>query len=288
MPAPSASHHIFDRKLLRLRRERAACKMKSHDFLLQETARNLEDRLNVIKRDFQAVLDLGGQNGISGAVVSDLSFAAAKQRQGCVIVADEEYLPFQKESFDAVISNLTLQWVNDLPGALLQIRQVLKPDGLFLAALAGGESLKELRQSLMEAEMNIAGGVSPRVSPFVDVRDMGMLLQRAGFALPVVDLDTVEVEYQNMFQLMKDLRGMGATNALLQRLKKPTRRSVMLEAARIYQEKFGNSAGGIRATFQVLYVIGWMPHDSQQKPLTPGSAKNRLADALKAEEKVIS
>jgi hypothetical protein len=167
---------------------------------------------------------------------------------------------------------------------LIQIRQILKPDGLFLAAMLGGESLKELRQSMMEAEVQVTGGASPRVSPFADLRDMGGLMQRAGFALPVVDSDVITVDYSHPLKLMQDLRGMGASNATYNRLLKPTRRAVIMEAANIYQKKFSNDNQSVSATFQVIYMIGWSPHESQQQPLKPGSAKARLADALKVRE----
>jgi SAM-dependent methyltransferase len=200
------------------------------------------------------------------------------------VVADEELLPFRPASLDAVASNLALHWVNDLPGALLQIRQALKPDGLFLGALLGGETLKELRQCLMEAELAATGGASPRVSPFADSRDAGALLQRAGFALPVTDTDTVTVQYASPLKLMRDLRGMGAANAVAGRLLKPTRRAVMLEALRLYREKFAGAEGRVPATFQVVYMIGWAPHESQQQPLKPGAFTHKLADALRTQE----
>jgi SAM-dependent methyltransferase len=254
------------------------------------------DRLDVIKKNFPLVLDLGGGHGalagrlkdragIDTVITSDISQRMAAQSPVPAVVADEELLPFKAHSLDAVVSNLSLHWVNDLPGALIQIRQALKPDGLFLTAVLGGESLKELRESLMQAELSVTGGVSPRVSPFIDLRDMGALLQRAGFALPVVDADIITVDYSSPLKLMQDLRGMGASNVAFSRLMKPTRRAVILEAAKLYQEKFGAGSTRVPATFQVIYAIGWSPHDSQQKPLKPGAAQARLADALKTEEK---
>ncbi|HYD18440.1 MAG TPA: methyltransferase domain-containing protein [Patescibacteria group bacterium] len=287
---------VFDRKLLRLRRERAAADIGGFDFLLTDVASRLADRLDLIKKEFPTVVDLGGHGvmaralagraGIETVVTADVSRSMAAQAAQAAlgVVADEEFLPFKTCSLDAVISNLSLHWVNDLPGAMVQIRQALKPDGLFLAAVLGGESLYELRESLMTAELAVTGGASPRVSPFIDARDMGALLQRAQFALPVVDSDIITVDYSNPLKLMQDLRGMGATNAIANRLKKPTRRGVIFEAAKIYTEKFGDAKGRVPATFQIIYAIGWSPHASQQKPIQPGSAKVKLADALGVEE----
>lgn len=285
---------VFDRHLLRQRRDRAAPRIGDFDFLLRDVADRLVDRLSLVRRDFPLVLDLGGGHGVlaemlraragtSHVFTSDISYGLAKKSSG--FVADEEFLPLKTHSLDAVVSNLSLHWANDLPGALTQIRQALKPDGLFSAALLGGETLRELRIALLEAETNVTGGASPRVSPFIDLRDMGALLQRANFALPVIDSEIITVDYSSALKLMQDLRGMGAANASFNRLKIPTRRRVLLEAAKIYQDQFGDSNGRIPATFQVIYAIGWAPHGSQQKPLKPGSAAARLADALQTEEK---
>lgn len=198
------------------------------------------------------------------------------------IVCDEEFLPFRMGSLDLVSSALTLHWVNDLPGTLIQARQALRPDGLFIAALFGGETLKELRESLMQAELECEGGVSPRISPFADVRDLGSLLQRAGFALPVVDADPITVRYETAFHLLRDLKAMGETSALNDRRRVPLRRQTLLRMAEIYQERFADADGRIRATFEFLYATGWAPHESQQKPLKPGSAEVKLEDALKS------
>lgn len=293
--AKPSTIEVFDRQLLRMRRDRAAMGIGDYDFLLRDVAERLTDRLSLVKRDFARVLDLGAHHGLladllksrAGTIdvfASDLSPRFAAQNNVPTVAADEEFLPFRANCMDAVVSNLSLQWVNDLPGALLQIRQVLKPDGLFLAAVLGGESLRELRDSLMQAELAVTGGASPRVSPFIDMRDMGGLMQRAGFALPVVDSDMITVDYPHALKLMQDLRGMGASNATRNRLMIPTRREVLLEAGKIYQEKFGSITGRVPATFQVIYAIGWKPHESQQQPLKPGTATVRLADALKAEE----
>jgi SAM-dependent methyltransferase len=197
------------------------------------------------------------------------------------LVADEEALPFAAESFDLIISNLSLHWVNDLPGCLLQIRHALKEDGLFLASMFGGESLKELRQCLQDAELQEEGGASPRVSPFADLRDAGALLQRAGFALPVVDVDTLTVTYPNPIKLLTDLRGMGETNAVAARRKTFTRRGTLLKALALYEQRHADANGRIPATFQILTLTAWRPHESQQKPLAPGSGRTPLADALR-------
>jgi SAM-dependent methyltransferase len=289
------SIEVFDRRLLRQRRDRAAKNIGNFDFLFVETAELLMERLAVVKKNFPLVLDLGSaqgklaallqqRSGTAQVICMDTSFEMVRQAGSTAVVADEEMLPFRAGSFDAVVSNLNLHWVNDLPGALLQLKQILKPDGLFLGALLGGESLKELRQCLMEAELAVSGGASPRVSPLIDLREMGALMQRAGFALPVVDSDIITVHYSSPLKLMQDLRGMGASNATYNRLMKTTRRQVLLEAARIYQERYADAEGLVPATFQVIYVIGWSPHESQQQPLTPGSAKHKLADALQTTE----
>ena len=197
------------------------------------------------------------------------------------LVADEELLPFKEHSFDAILSNLSLHWVNDLPGALAQIRSCLKPDGLFLASLFGTGTLQELRTALMEAELAETGGASPRVSPFADLRDAAGLLQRAGFALPVADADAVTVTYGDFFALLRDLRGMGETNILIDRLKRPTRRTVFARAAAIYQERFADAQGRLPATFQVLFLTGWAPDPSQQQPAKRGSGRTSLKDVFR-------
>ena len=200
--------------------------------------------------------------------------------RGTKLVADEECLPFGPGSFELVVANLSLHWTNDLPGTLIQVRQCLKPDGLFLGAMFGGETLHELRTALMQAEIELEGGASPRLSPLADLRDAGALLQRAGFALPVADVDRITVSYPHAFKLMKDLRGMGETNAIHTRRRNMTRRATLFRAAEIYQEMFGDRDGRIPATFDVLTLTGWAPDASQQQPLRPGSAQGRLADAL--------
>ncbi|MDG2287106.1 MAG: methyltransferase domain-containing protein [Alphaproteobacteria bacterium] len=288
---------IFDRRLLRQRRDRAAPRFHDFDFLMVEAADRLADRLLDLRRSFAKVLDLGAHTGGMATVWprgleetllvhADLSPAMVNRAaiHGPSIACDEEVLPFAKASLDAILSCLSLHWVNDLPGALVQCRRALAPDGLFLASILGGDTLVELREVMGAAEMEIAGGLSPRVSPFADIPDLGGLLQRAGFALPVVDSDVLTVTYDNLFALMADLRGMGETNAVLERHKLPTRRGVLMRAAEIYQERFADSDGRIPATFRILTMTGWAPDASQQQPLLPGSAQNRLADALGSAE----
>ncbi len=286
---------VFDRRAVRAHRDRAAAGFAQHTFLLDEVAARLVERLDDVKREFRCVLDLGAhvgtlrdkietRPGLDFVVASDLSPAMTKKLGGAAVVADEEALPFADGSFDLIVSGLSLHWVNDLPGALVQIRRALCPDGLFVAALLGGDTLVELRHALVEAESEVEGCASPRVSPFLDVREGGALLQRAGFALPVVDSDSITVTWPNALALMRDLRGMGETNAVAERKKGFARRETLLAAASRYQERHADSAGRIPATFQVITLTGWAPHDSQQQALRPGAAEARLADALDAEE----
>jgi SAM-dependent methyltransferase len=200
--------------------------------------------------------------------------------EGLRVISDEEALPFAAGSLDLVVSALALQFVNDLPGVLVQIRRALKPDGLLLAVLIGGDSLTELRSAFAAAEAEVEGGISPRVAPFADIRELGGLLQRAGFALPVVDSERVVVRYNSALALMRDLRRMGATNILHERQRQPLKRATLARMAEIYAERFSDPDGRIRSTFEIIWLSGWVPHESQQKPLKPGSAAQRLADAL--------
>jgi SAM-dependent methyltransferase len=285
---------VFDRKLLRQRRRRAAANLGAHDFLLTEVGERLVDRLADVTRQFPLALDLGcrdgllartlaGRGGIETLLQSDLSrrCAAGARRHGPAFVADEELLPIKSQSLDAILSNLSLHWVNDLPGALAQIRDALKPDGLFLASMFGAGTLHELRACLMEAELAESGGVSPRISPFAGLRDAAALLQRAGFALPVADSDTITVTYPDLFRLLADLRGMGEANLLLDRLKHPTRRTIFARAAALYHERFADADGKMRATFEILFLTGWAPHESQQQPARRGSGKTDLRDVFR-------
>jgi SAM-dependent methyltransferase len=284
---------VFDRTAVRRHRDRAAGRFFEHDFLFREIGERLVERLDDVTRTFPRVLDVGCRTGFVGALLRgrpgveqvvglELSSAMARRAGPGVVIGDEELLPFADGAFDLVISNLALHWTNDLPGALAQLRRALKPDGLLLAAMFGGETLAALRAALIEAELGETGGVSPRVSPVADLRDAGMLLQRAGFELPVVDGDLLTVTYADALALMRDLRGMGETNAIAERKRSLTRRSVLARAAAAYPER--EPDGRIRAGFQVIFLTGWSPHESQPKPLRPGSATTRLADALGSAE----
>ena len=272
---------IFDRALLAKKRKRAQRDFGNYDFLFEWVKRNLHDRLDVIQRDYKRIVQLGARGGalMDNAVICDLNDAFSPH-----VLADEEFLPFAPLSLDCVISALDMHSVNDLPGALLQIKQALKPDGLFIAALFGGETLHELRSTLTTCEMELRGGISPRVFPFADKQELGALLQRAGFALPVVDSEIVTVSYEHIFKLMNDLRGMGESNVIAARDKRYVGKEFFLRAGQHYMQNFAESDGRIPASFEIIFLIGWAPHESQQKPLEPGSAENRLADALKAKE----
>jgi SAM-dependent methyltransferase len=279
-PAPPL---IFDRDLLH-RRLRRAIARGAPDFLLTRAADDLLDRLLTVKREFPRSLDLGapGEHFSQAIVASGRAAPLRASRLGGAVIVDEEALPFAPASFDLVVSGMSLQWVNDLPGVFAQVRRILAPDGLFLACLPGGASLVELRVALAQAEEEITGGASPRVSPFVDVRDMGGLLQRAGFALPVSDIDSFALRYDSVLGLMRDLRAMGAANVLAKRATRPLRRDVLARAAQIYAARFSDPDGRVRASFEIVWLSGWAPHESQQKPAKPGSATMRLEDAMKA------
>jgi SAM-dependent methyltransferase len=285
--------------MLRARRRRAVA-LGPADFLLARAAEDLAERLAAVLRHFEIAVDLGTPGGtlrraLAGAekigtliaaepLAGSFSLSRLRGRVGegepLVVAADEEALPFRDASLDLVVSALALQFVNDLPGTLVQIRRALKPDGLFLAALLGGETLTELRQAFAEAETEVEGGVSPHVAPFPDLRDLGALLQRAGFALPVTDVERVTVRYASVISLMHDLRRMGATNVLVERRRAPLRRKTLMRMAEIYAQRFADPDARLRASFDIVWLSGWAPDASQQKPLQPGSAKMRLADAL--------
>ena len=275
---------VFDRAAVRRHRARAAPHFAAHDFLVREIAGRLIDRLDDVRRKFSTALDLGPHAVLTAVQGGVGQVVRCAPTQGDV-AADEALIPFVDGSFDLIASLLSLHWVNDLPGTLVQMRRALKPDGLLLAAMFGGDTLGELRESWAAAEIAQEAGVSPRVAPFVDVRDAGALLQRAGFALPVVDLDSITVSYPDAFALMRDLRGMGETNAARERRKTFTRRATMMAMAEHYRAHHADDGGRVRATFQIVYLTGWAPDASQQKPLAPGSARRRLADALDAEER---
>jgi SAM-dependent methyltransferase len=273
---PSAAPVLFDRGLLRARQHRAL-RGGPATFLLDRVREDAAERLRAVLRDFKSAADLG--------TPTDQFRSALLDRVGQVARIDlpeseSEPLPLRPDSLDLVVSALAFQFVNDLPGVLAQIRRALRPDGLLLAAMIGGDTLTELRQSFTAAETECEGGVSPRVAPFADLRDIGGLLQRAGFALPVTDVDRVVARYDNAIALMHDLRRMGATNVLVERRRTPTRRATMLRMAQLYAENFADADGRIRATFDVIWLSGWAPHESQQQPLQPGSAKASLAQAV--------
>jgi SAM-dependent methyltransferase len=322
---------IFDRKLVRQRRERTAQKGLKH-ILGEIVAEEILDRLSLIKRDFKTALVAGPLPKLADAIAASVEFCvegdlalsgatsphrpfgppppqageeevSASQRTifpppqsggggpsakrdepvGGRVIADDEALPFAEGAFDLIISALSLHWVSDLPGALIQIRHSLQPDGLFMAALLGGETLHELRASLSEAEVEIYGGLSPRFSPTIDLRDMGALLQRAGFALPVVDTDKFAMRFETPLELIAALRDSGETNALRKR-SRPVSRGLLARMLETYASRFAHRDGGIRATFEVIYLTAWSPHESQQKPLAPGSARIRLSEALRTQE----
>ncbi|MHA1190190.1 MAG: methyltransferase domain-containing protein [Alphaproteobacteria bacterium] len=292
---------IIDRYLLRQRiaramRERTGNAAGDTDWLMRETVADLAARLEIVERRFDQALALDDQTGAITAMLN------RSPRVGCVATlmmtsgaavepataasiafADAERLPVANASVDLIVSALTLQWVNDLPGTLVQIRRALRPDGLFLAALPGGETLTELRQSFAEAELQQRGGISPRVMPFVDIRDMGALLQRAGFALPVCDNDRLNVRYSGAPALFADLKAMGATNSLAQRDRLPTTRGLLERVTAAYSARHSDPDGRVRATFDILSVSGWAPHESQQKPAARGSGTVSLAAILDKE-----
>jgi len=286
---------IFDRRAVRHHRRRAA-RQGSAEFLLEEAASRLVQRLEDVTRRFPGALARGARGGVLTRVLAGRggieTLVDMEEAPGLLapdrhvgIVAEAEALPLAPGAFDLIVSALTLHWTNDLPGALLQLRHALRPDGLLLAALFGGETLGELRSAFLEAEVALEGGASPRVSPMADGRDLAGLLQRAGFALPVVDSDRLTVTYGDAFALMKDLRAMGETNALRERRRGFTRRDTLLRMVELYRDRHGGPDGRIPASFEIVTLTAWAPHASQPKPLRPGSAAARLADALGGEEK---
>ncbi len=284
---------IFDRNRLRHNRKRCAAKLKEHDFLLNWVNTQLLESLSNIKKDFPLTLQLGSKNDsktlhasqkIKDVIHIDLT-ADIMTPDTLRVIADEEMLPFTENSFDLVISNLDLHSVNDLPNTLIQINHILKPDGLFLAALLGGKTLCELRESLIQTELSLKGGASPRIFPFADKQQMSGLLQHAGFALPVVDSDVVTVTYEDMFKLMHDLRGMGEGNIIQKRNKINPGKQFFIDAAGYYHEHFSEKDGRLPASFEIIFLIGWAPHKSQQQPLKPGSADISLHEALEKTQK---
>lgn len=288
---------LFDQSLLRMRLRRAVA-VGAADFLLHRVADDFELRLQALARSFNTVADIGtpGPHAIEKLRASGRFAHIFRQgpiietlgaERGLSLVGETGLVSFAPQSLDAAISLLALHFVDDLPGFLAQIKRALKADGLFMACLLGGQTLHELRDAFARAEIECEGGLSPRVSPFADLRDLGQLMQRAGFALPVIDTETITVRYATPLALFVDLRAMGATNSLVERRKTPLRRQTLLRALELYAENYSDGDGRIRATFECLWVSGWTPHGSQQKPLQPGSAKARLADALKTSESTL-
>jgi SAM-dependent methyltransferase len=291
----TAHPFVFDRTTLARHRDRAAAHAEQHDFLLARVAEDIADRVHAVNRSFPLAVDLGSHHGLVGraiarvpavgtVVFADPSWPMLQRIDGLKVQADAEALPFRDGALDLVVSGLSLHCVNDLPGTLIQVRRALKPDGLFLGALLAGETLTELRQSFLAAEAEVEGGASPRVAPFADVRELGGLLQRAGFALPVADSDMVTVTYRDPLALVRELKAMGASNMLADRRRTPIRRATFFRALQIYAERFALPTGRIPATFEIVTLTGWVPHESQQKPLKPGSAAARLADVLGTKE----
>jgi SAM-dependent methyltransferase len=287
----SGHETIFDAALVTLRKERALARAEPPDFLLARAADDLVERLSLIKRHFATAAVVGAYTGllprrladapgietvISLEDAPDLLARCPEPRA----LSSADALPFADGTLDLVASALALQLIDDLPGALVQMRRALKPDGLLLANLLGGDTLTELRQAWLVAESEIAGGASPRVAPFADVRALGGLLQRAGFALPVADSERVTVTYASPLALMQELRAMGMSNMLAARRRVPVSRRLLVRAAEVYEERFAGKDGRVPATFEIVTLTAWAPHESQQQPLRPGSAQARLADAL--------
>ena len=293
MTAHSQSHppQIFDRDLLERRRARIAASASAHDFLLERIATEFAERLTAVRRVFPVMADIGAHHGVMGRALHataglerlisiENTPGLLAQCHGTRVAGDLESLPLAPASVDLAVSALALHLTNDLPGALTQIRRAVKPDGLFMGCLLGGATLRELREAWLVAEAELTGGASPRVAPFADVRDLGGLLQRAGFALPVVDSETLTVTYATPFALMAEIKAMGASNMLVERSRRPVTRRLVARAAEVYTERFGLANGRVPATFEVITLTAWVPHESQPKPLRPGSATSSLADAL--------
>lgn len=278
---------VFDRTIVRQKRNRCAPHLEKHGFLVDWSMDQISSRLQDIKRKFPTALQIGCRShkidveefGIENLYTLDIAENLSPD-----IHADEELLPFAAESFDIIFSPLNLHTTNDLPGTLSQIKHALKADGLFIAAMLGGETLYELRQVMNDVEMELSNGVTPRISPFADMPQMGALMQRAGFNLPVIDSEKITVTYDSTFKLMEDLRLMGEGNALIERTKKSETKEFFSRVNALYLEQHAEEDGRIKATFEIIFLIGWSPHESQQKPLRPGSAKMRLADALNTKE----
>jgi NADH dehydrogenase [ubiquinone] 1 alpha subcomplex assembly factor 5 len=277
----SATPILFNRPRLRKRHARAATTAMQHDFLWQEAAARAEESLSFIARRFERMLVFGGRHFTPPAGTREVIHAAATQgAPPFTLIADEECLPFADNSMDAIVCLLNLHWVNDLPGTMVQCRRILKPDGLFLAMMPGGETLRELRSIFAATESAQRGGISPRIAPFIDVRDAGALLQRAGFALPVADSELLDISYPDMFALMGDLRGSGEVNMLHAQPQHFTPRGFFMEAAARYASAHSDSEGRIHATMEFITLSGWKPAANQQQPAARGSGTTSLRDAL--------
>lgn len=280
---------IFNQNHWRMMRDRAATSFEAYDFMKQKAAEILADRMADIQRPFERVLDYGCHTGQLSKVLDNIpavfqldnSFSMISNAQGMRVLSDPERLPFVLHSMDAVVSALYLHWVNDLPGVLVQLRQLLKPDGLLLACMFGGETLTELRQTVATVAAEQGSAMTPRVAPMVDIRDAGSLLQRTGYALPVVDSERVMVTYPDAWALMRDLRGMAETNILEQRSPSFSLRAYMEALAETYHRLFALEDGRIPATFDLITLTAWTPHASQQKPLPRGSGTISFSDALR-------
>jgi len=297
MPDPATAPRLFDRSLLSRRLDRAARGFAQAQFLKERVSEDMLDTLGAINRRFDIALDIGARGGVFGRMLaaspvadkigllieSDLSRAMLPQT-GARVVLDEEALPFGDDSLNLIVSGLGLHNVNDLPGALVQALRALRPDGLFIGALFGGETLRELRSCLMEAEIEVRGGYGPRVAPFAESPDLIDLLKRIGFAMPVVDSDRVSVSYEHPLRLMADLRLMGEGNGLHERPRKGLNKAILSRLCELYSARHSDAEGRVTATFEIITLSGWKAHESQQKPLRPGSARMRLADALGVKE----
>ncbi|KAI7902926.1 S-adenosyl-L-methionine-dependent methyltransferase [Cokeromyces recurvatus] len=297
----TAPFQVFDRHAKRLQRDRAALDVEQSrtvDYLRDTVAARVADRLLDVNRSFNTVVDLGSGCGhiikhvkkekMNKLIMCDMSEKALNRDINIPYevqverrVIDEEHLPFPENSLDAVVSSMSLNWVNDLPGTLIQIKKALKPDGVFIGAMLGGDTLFELRTSLQLAENERENGISPRISPMVESSNMSRLLSRAGFSLITVDVEDIQVNYPSAFELMQDLRAMGESNAVLTR--QPfIKRDTLIAAAAIYKELHGNPDGTIPATFQIIYLIGWKPSENTPLPKKRGSATTSLKDVLES------
>ena len=285
---------VFDRRQLRRRRDRARTSYQSADFLKQRVLEDIEDRLASTARHFPLALSLGAFSPFTRKILgpftdtlinTDICTRQMEDHASPFAVIDEEWLPFREASFDVIISALSLHWVNDLPGALIQIQRNLKPDGFFVGVMPGGGSFRELRQVLLQAESELTGGAEMRVSPFADALDMSGLLQRAGFALPVSDRDHLTIRYDTIFDIFRDLQATGETHAPAKPGRRPLSRRILIRAGELYAEQFADADGRLRVTLDLVWMTGWAPHASQPKPKRPGSARVSMAEALGVTER---